>query len=199
MILQVCNDAKKLLSSETRVIKVQSPCFIFNDIHGNLHDLIIYEQIFWRIGAACLSNNYLFLGDYVDRGEHSVECAIYLLCVKLLTPDRFILLRGNHEVRQIQRQFTFFSECMSKFDHYGVEVWNAFDCLSLAAVIDEQIFCAHGGIPASVNKIEQLASIPCPLESPMSISSAWEILCNDPVTNQEYDQLKNRFELKYFA
>lgn len=120
-ILTLCELAQTLFENECRVIKVTSPVYVFGDIHGNLHDLMIYERIFWR-SWPCLSNNYLFLGDYVDRGINSVECALYLICAKILFPARFFLLRGNHELRVVQRQFTFYRECIDKFEMNGDEV-----------------------------------------------------------------------------
>lgn len=118
-IVKLCSEAEILFANESRVIKVSSPVYIFGDIHGNLRDLMIYERIFWHMGPSCIAYNFLFLGDYVDRGIHSVECITYLLCLKLLSPNRFTLLRGNHELRSVQHQFTFYRECLDKFDKFG--------------------------------------------------------------------------------
>lgn len=98
--------------------------------------------------------------------------------MKILAPKNFFILRGNHEIREIQDQFTFTYECSSRFN---VDLWdginNAFDNLPLVGVIDDQVFCAHGGIPVSVNTLEQLRAIPAALETPMTTSiEAWEVL-----------------------
>ncbi|KAJ6221023.1 hypothetical protein RDWZM_006835 [Blomia tropicalis] len=193
-IKAICEQARTILMQEARVIKIQSPCYVFGDIHGNLNDLMVYERIFWRMGPACLTDNFLFLGDYVDRGEYSVECALYLLCCKVLEPNRFFLLRGNHEIRQVQQMFTFQAECIRKFKTQGLTIWqtlnSTFDALPIAALIDEQIFCAHGGIPTTMVKIKELNSnIPCPMVNPMVESPpAWQMLWNDPITKKEYDE-----------
>ncbi|KAJ6221643.1 hypothetical protein RDWZM_000188 [Blomia tropicalis] len=198
-IVQLCNEAKEIFSKESRVISVSSPVYILGDIHGNLHDLMIFEHQLWRGGPSCLTCNYLFLGDYVDRGAFSLECIVYLLCCKILAPDRIIMLRGNHETRAVQQHFTFYRECMDKFREArkGTEMWelfnDVFDMMPLAATIDEQIWAAHGGIPATVTKIQQLLEcIPCPMAEPeLDSQPAWEILWNDPVTGQEFDEVKS--------
>jgi serine/threonine-protein phosphatase PP1 catalytic subunit len=91
--------------------------------------------------------NYLFLGDYVDRGKQSVETASLLFAYKLKYPQEFFLLRGNHEASNINRIYGFYDECRRK---YSVKVYkkfcNAFDCLPCTAIIDEKIICMHGGL-----------------------------------------------------
>jgi diadenosine tetraphosphatase ApaH/serine/threonine PP2A family protein phosphatase len=193
-VMKICSDAESLLKKEPRVVKVSSPCYVLGDIHGNFHDLIIYEKVLWKMGPTCVSANYLFLGDYVDRGEHGLECILYLLSNKLLAPERYWLLRGNHELRTVQQQFTFHRECQDKFGiKSGLQIWEAlnkvFDLLPICAIIDDSIFCSHGGIPTSVLKVEELMKIPCPMNDPENQSpSAWEMLWNDPVSNQEFTE-----------
>ncbi|KAG9510499.1 Serine/threonine-protein phosphatase PP1, partial [Fragariocoptes setiger] len=170
---------------------MQSPCFVLGDIHGNLRDLRRYERSLWPRAPVCVTGQYLFLGDYVDRGEYGVECVLYLFALKVVAPDRFSLLRGNHEVAAIQRQYTFSRECETKFGQFGRPIWKAinrcFDSMPLAAVVDDRIFCAHGGIPRTIQDLEELnRSIPTPLENPEHQSPAsWEILWNDPITDAE--------------
>jgi hypothetical protein len=101
---------QKFVEKEPQVVKVSSPCYVLGDIHGNFHDLMIYEKVLYRMGLICVSANYLFLGDYVDRGKYGLECTLYLLSNKLLAPERYWLLRGNHDVRAVQQQFTFHRE-----------------------------------------------------------------------------------------
>lgn len=100
-ILKLIEQMKKIAIATKRIVSVSSPVIVFGDLHGNLSDLLAYERIFWRMGPACATSNYLFLGDYVDRGEYSVEVVIYLMACKILAPDRFHILRGNHEVSAI--------------------------------------------------------------------------------------------------
>lgn len=192
LITRLCHKMETIFSKESRIINVSSPCLVLGDIHGNLTDLRTYERSLWPKAPACVSCNYLFLGDYVDRGDYSVECVLYLFAMKSIAPDRFFLLRGNHEVSVIQRQYTFNKECESKFGTTsGRQLWRTFnrvfDRMPVAAVIDNQIFCAHGGIPRAITDIKALArEIPTPLDNPeVQCPAAWEILWNDPITDSE--------------
>lgn len=93
----ICAKVKEILSLESNVTSVQSPVTIVGDVHGQFLDVI---ELF-RVGGEVPNTNYLFLGDYVDRGAASVETITYLILLKLRYPKRFTLLRGNHESRQI--------------------------------------------------------------------------------------------------
>jgi len=194
-IKRVCAMAENIFKSEPRVVGVNSPCFVLGDIHGNLNDLRIYERILWPNAPTCVAGSYLFLGDYVDRGDYGLECICYLLSMKILAPKVFYMLRGNHEIRSIQQAFTFFREVCEKFHNQqlGIQVWETlnrvFDCMPVAATIDDHIFCAHGGIPTSALRLDELMNIPVPLADPENQSpAAWEILWNDPVSSTEYSE-----------
>lgn len=191
----ICSQAESIFKKEARVVGVTSPCFVLGDIHGNLIDLRTYERILWPNAPTCVTGSYLFLGDYVDRGDYGLECICYLLSMKILAPKTFFLLRGNHELRSIQQAFTFFREVCEKFrnQQLGIQVWETlnklFDLMPVAATIDDQIFCSHGGIPTSALRIDELYNIPTPLTDPENQSpAAWEILWNDPVSSTEYSE-----------
>lgn len=194
-IRRVCTQADLIFKRESRVVGVTSPCIVLGDIHGNLNDLRIYERILWPTAPTSVAGSYLFLGDYVDRGDFGLECICYLLSMKVLAPRTFFLLRGNHELRSIQQAFTFFREVCEKFrnQQLGIVVWETlnktFDLMPVAATIDDQIFCSHGGIPTSALRLDELYTIPSPLADPENQSpAAWEILWNDPVSSTEYSE-----------
>ena len=112
----------------------------------------------FKKGGDPTSNTYLFLGDFVDRGYHSVETFLLLLCYKVRYPQKVTLLRGNHESRQITQVYGFYDECLKKYG--SSNVWKycteVFDTLTLAAVIDNKVFCVHGGLSPTMTTISEV-------------------------------------------
>ncbi|KAJ2082714.1 putative serine/threonine protein phosphatase [Coemansia sp. RSA 988] len=153
-IAQICLLVQELLAEEPNVVHISAPVTVIGDVHGQFFDLL---EIF-QIGGRCPDTNYLFLGDYVDRGQHSVETISLLVCLKLRYPQRMQLLRGNHESRNITKTYGFYAECMHKYGNAGVwrDFTNVFDFLTLSVVIDDSIFCVHGGLSPSILLVDQL-------------------------------------------
>ena len=89
------------LEMEPRCLFLQSPVYVIGDIHGNLEDLHFFADNIWKLGMELTAGKFLFLGDYVDRGAHGLECIAYLFGLKLLYPRKLHLLRGNHETRDV--------------------------------------------------------------------------------------------------
>ena len=195
-------------SEEPAVVRLQQPCHVFGDIHGNFSDLKYFESLLWPLGVPFTAGSFLWLGDYVDRGacarahfcvsaldyvylilvfrvqalrqwrpscispvttqpsavtKHSFIAAIhprcrYMLCLKVLYPSKWFLLRGNHEARDMNgwlNQYgasSFHHQCVVAFGDINGSLFyelvnNVFDCMPVAAVISDQVFCCHGGIP----------------------------------------------------
>ena len=182
------------LESENRCVIVNSPAFIIGDIHGNLDDLLTLEQCLWKQYPA-IDANLVFLGDYVDRGRWSIECVIYLMSMKILMPNKMTLLRGNHEVRPLQAHYSYRAECLSKYgDEIGLKIWEStnrlFDRLPLCAIVDDAIFCAHGGIPRNTMEIGEIQRLDNYMPEPEhSFPIAWEILWSDPIHQQQFLEL----------
>ena len=111
--------------------------------------------------------NYLFLGDYVDRGKQSIETITLLFAYKVKFPDNFFLLRGNHECASINRIYGFYDECKRRF---SVRLWkiftDCFNCLPVAAVIDDKILCMHGGLSPEMLSLNQVGDIERPIDVP---------------------------------
>ncbi|TKY61853.1 Serine/threonine-protein phosphatase PP2A catalytic subunit [Spatholobus suberectus] len=132
----LCEKAKEILMDESNVQPVKSPVTICGDIHGQFHDL---AELF-RIGGKCPDTNYLFMGDYVDRGYYSVETVTLLVALKVRYPQRITILRGNHESRQITQVYGFYDECLRKYGN--ANVWkiftDLFDFFPLTALVPHE-------------------------------------------------------------
>ena len=153
-VCDLCEKAKEILVNEGNVQYVSAPVTICGDIHGQFYDL---KELF-KIGGMCPETKYLFMGDFVDRGFFSVETFLLLLALKVRYPDRITLIRGNHETRQITQVYGFYEECLRKYK--SVNVWryctDIFDYLSLAAIVDNKVFCVHGGLSPVIQTIDQI-------------------------------------------
>jgi len=107
-VKKLCQMAVEILVEESNVQNISSPVTICGDIHGQFYDL---KELF-SVGGECPDTNYLFMGDFVDRGFYSVETFLLLLALKVRYPDRMFLIRGNHECRQITQVYGFYDECL---------------------------------------------------------------------------------------
>jgi serine/threonine-protein phosphatase 2A catalytic subunit len=164
----LCEKAREVLLQESHVVPVQAPVIICGDIHAQFHDLM---EIF-RIGGPIPDVNYLFMGDYVDRGYYSVETVTLLICYKVRYPERIHLLRGNHESRQITQVYGFYDECLRKYGN--ANVWkiftDLFDYLPLSALVENELLSVHGGLSPSIDTIDHIRQLPreeVPHEGPM--------------------------------
>lgn len=156
-IKTICEQATKIFKTQENVRKIQAPVSVCGDIHGQFTDLL---ELF-QIGGTCPDTSYLFLGDYVDRGKNSVETIIYLFCLKIKHPERITLIRGNHESRVTSREYGFHKECLAKYRSENVwkYITDVFDYLSIAALIDNKIFAAHGGLSPKIQFVNEVKKL----------------------------------------
>ncbi|PKA63484.1 Serine/threonine-protein phosphatase PP1 [Apostasia shenzhenica] len=162
-IRQLCVAAKEVFLNQPNLLELEAPIKICGDIHGQYSDLLrLFEY-----GGLPPQANYLFLGDYVDRGKQSIESICLLLAYKVKYPENFFLLRGNHECASINRIYGFYDECKRRFN---VRLWkvftDCFNCLPVAALIDEKILCMHGGLSPDLKTLDQIRNIARPADVP---------------------------------
>lgn len=162
-IRQLIFRSRKLFLSQPMLLELAAPLKICGDVHGQYYDLL---RLF-ATGGFPPTSNYLFLGDYVDRGKQSIETICLLMCYKIKNPENFFLLRGNHECASINRMYGFFDECKRR---YSVKLWkvfsDCFNCLPVAAIIDDKIFCCHGGLSPDLASMDQIRQLSRPTDVP---------------------------------
>jgi len=172
----ICLRGRDLLMSQPMLLELSAPIKIVGDIHGQYYDLLrIFEY-----GGFPPSANYLFLGDYVDRGKQSLEAACLVLAYKIKYPENFFILRGNHECASINRIYGFYDECKRR---YSIKLWktftDVFNCLPAAAIIDDKIFCIHGGLSPELTDPSQIQNIRRPTDVP-DTGLLCDIIWSDP-------------------
>lgn len=168
--------SRQLFMSQPMLLEINAPIKICGDTHGQYSDLL---RLF-DLGGYPPESNYLFLGDYVDRGEQSIETVSLLLAYKLLFPNTFFLLRGNHESSNINRIYGFFDECKRRF---SVKLWklftDTFNCMPVAALVEKRILCMHGGLSPELKSLDQIRYILRPSDVPDS-GLICDLLWSDP-------------------
>jgi len=177
----LCSKVRDLLLNQPMLLELGAPIKICGDVHGQFHDLLrLFEY-----GGFPPEANYLFLGDYVDRGKQSLEVVSLLFAYKIKYPENFFILRGNHECSSINRIYGFYDECRRR---YSVKLWksycNAFDCLPCCAIIDDKIICMHGGLSPELTTMNQIANINRPCDVP-DAGLLCDILWSDPDSGVE--------------
>lgn len=191
-ILSLCEMSIKIFEKEPTVLRLRAPIKIFGDLHGQFGDLM---RLFEEYGVPNTAGDityidYLFLGDYVDRGAHSLETICLLLALKIEHPRYVHLIRGNHEASDINALFGFRTECIDRLgERDGLEVWeninNLFNWLPLAAIIEEKVICMHGGIGRSINSVQQIEELQRPLTLEQGGLILMDLLWSDPTTNDQ--------------
>lgn len=180
-IIAICQRARECFLSQPALLELDAPVKIVGDVHGQYTDLI---RLFEMCGFPP-SSNYLFLGDYVDRGKQSLETILLLLCYKLKYPENFFLLRGNHECANVTRVYGFYDECKRRCN---VKIWKTFvDCfntLPIAAVVAGKIFCVHGGLSPALSQMDDIRNIARPTDVP-EYGLLNDLLWSDPAEMEQ--------------
>lgn len=180
-ITAICSAARELFLSQPALLELSAPVKIVGDVHGQYTDLI---RLFEMCGFPPASN-YLFLGDYVDRGKQSLETILLLLCYKLKYPENFFLLRGNHECANVTRVYGFYDECKRRCN---IKIWkgfiDTFNCLPIASIVAGKIFCVHGGLSPSLSHMDDIRGIARPTDVP-DYGLLNDLLWSDPADMEE--------------
>ncbi|XP_030460071.1 serine/threonine-protein phosphatase BSL1 [Syzygium oleosum] len=194
---ELCYAAEQLFMHEPTVLQLKAPVKVFGDLHGQFGDLMrLFDEYGFPSTAGDITYiDYLFLGDYVDRGQHSLETITLLLALKIEYPENVHLIRGNHEAADINALFGFRLECIERMgENDGIWAWTRFNqlfnCLPLAALIEKKIICMHGGIGRSIHSVEQIEKLERPITMDAGSIILMDLLWSDPTENDSVEGLR---------
>ncbi|KAL8638041.1 MAG: hypothetical protein Q9228_004768 [Teloschistes exilis] len=191
-ITAICTAARELFLAQPALLELSAPVKIVGDIHGQYTDLIrLFEMCGFPPNA-----NFLFLGDYVDRGKQSLETILLLFCYKLKFPENFFMLRGNHECANVTRVYGFYDECKRRCN---IKIWktfvDTFNCLPIASIVAGKIFCVHGGLSPNLAHMDDIRNIARPTDVP-DYGLLNDLLWSDPA-DMETDWEANERGVSY--
>lgn len=176
-LVEMIEKVTGLMTHEPNIVRLNDPVTIVGDLHGQFYDLV---HIFSIAGGSLPERAFLFLGDYVDRGSFSVEILTYLFAIKLVYPDRVVVVRGNHESKDMNIFFNFKNECLYKYNQTVYDKFiSSFYAMPIGAIVNDQYLCMHGGISPSLHTLSQLLVIDRFTEPPLD-GLFCDILWSDP-------------------
>ncbi|KAI9075809.1 hypothetical protein K1719_042295 [Acacia pycnantha] len=194
---ELCYAAEQIFMHEPTVLQLKAPIKVFGDLHGQFGDLMrLFDEYGFPSTAGDITYiDYLFLGDYVDRGQHSLETITLLLALKIEYPENVHLIRGNHEAADINALFGFRIECIERMgENDGIWAWTRFNqlfnYLPLAALIEKKIICMHGGIGRSIHSVEQIEKLERPITMDAGSIILMDLLWSDPTENDSVEGLR---------
>jgi protein phosphatase len=220
-ILNLIEGVKPVLEKDHSLIKIRSPCKIFGNLYGMYNDLMRYFESFGnpsddnQMGDISVMQ-YIFLGDFCDRGLYSLEIILLLFALKIKYPEFIYLIRGHHEDKNINEEYGLGQECMDRLsddirDPLSIfaNINKAFNLLPFGVLVDNNILMVHGGIGSSINSLDDIDSIKRPVEVVQNVTNneqlkvidlLWSEYCDDIDNidaNIERDKFKKGFIVKY--
>ena len=181
LIDPICKSAIDILSEQPSLLEIDSEIIIVGDLHGNLQDLI---RIFATFGIPP-TTKYLFLGDYVDRGDFSIEVISLLVSMMVMFPRHIFLLRGNHEFQEVNSVYGFLDQIkeMYKSDRVFYCFSEVFNMLPIAAVVNKKFFCVHGGLSSKLVDLNSIKDLKRPIREIASNKLLEDLMWSDPSPN----------------
>eukprot|EP00916_Digyalum_oweni_P020548 GHVL01034255.1.p1 GENE.GHVL01034255.1~~GHVL01034255.1.p1 ORF type:complete len:444 (+),score=56.94 GHVL01034255.1:1419-2750(+) len=202
-ILDLCDAVMKLFQTEPSVLNLRAPIKVYGDIHGQFPDLLRlfdrYKSPSEAAGGDIDAMDYLFLGDFVDRGSYSLETICLLFALKVKYPTQIHLIRGNHEDQMINAVYGFRDECKRRLredpeapNSCWLSFNKTFEWLPMGAQIEGKILCIHGGIGGSVQSVDDIRKCERPLKVAQIPQTDYEqkitdLLWSDPTDNDSLE------------
>ena len=220
-ILNLIKYVKPILEKEHSLIRLRSPCKIFGNLYGVYNDLMRYFESYGnpsddnQMGDISFMQ-YIFLGDFCDRGFNSIEIILLLFALKVKYPEFIYLIRGHHEDKFINSEYGLGQECIDRLsddirDPMSIfsSINQAFDLLPFGVLVDNNILLVHGGIGSSINSLDDIEQIKRPVEVVHNVTNneqlkiidlLWSEYCDDIDNidmNRERDKFKKGFIVKF--
>ena len=220
-IHELIEGVKPILEKDRSLIRIRSPCKIFGNLYGIYNDLMRYFESYGnpsddnQMGDITVMQ-YIFLGDFCDRGYNSLEVILLLFALKIKYPEFIYIIRGHHEDKYINEDYGLGEECIERLsddirDPFSIfaNINKAFDLLPFGVLVDNNILLVHGGIGSSINTLDDIDSIKRPIEVVHNVTNneqlkvidlLWSEYCDDIENidvNVERDKLKKGFIVKY--
>jgi serine/threonine-protein phosphatase PP1 catalytic subunit len=159
VLIKLCELVKPILQNEPNILEIEAPVNVFGDIHGQFSDMIHFLEM----TGLPPNNKFLFMGDYVDRGNNSIEVCALLFAMKIMYPSNIQILRGNHECPEVNCLYGLLTECETRFGNDARLVFNKINevlcVLPVCAIINNKIFCVHGGISPHLKNLDDIKSL----------------------------------------
>ncbi|MFX0002380.1 MAG: metallophosphoesterase [Candidatus Hodarchaeota archaeon] len=190
-ISRIIKAVKEIFEEENILLELNVPnktdlVYVIGDIHGNLETLLELIKIINKSNPELV----IFLGDIVDRGSKQLECLILVLALKILSPLKYYILRGNHETLEMNQYYGFFQDFILRFRDQNKfnEVITLYNTLPICTLINKTILCLHGGIPQDNEILMKLKNQRCKNFDKVFASNAqsiYQIMWNDPKSELE--------------
>ena len=202
-ILNLISEVKPILEKDQSLIRIRSPCKIFGNIYGIYDDLM---RFFESYGNPSDDNQmgdinvmqYIFLGDFCDRGYHSLEVIFLLFALKIKYPQFIYLIRGHHEDKNINIKYGLGEECMERLSDdireeksIFANINKVFDLLPFGVLVDNNILMIHGGIGSSINTLDDIENIKRPISVEQNVVNKEQLKIIDLLWSEYSDDIDN--------